>query len=152
MKIAWMKVAVSSALIIANLRVGAAQTGTNQRDYAEAADFKQPLVKEDLAEIRGGFVTDSGLTISLWIQRDIWIDGQLVASTVAGAVPTALADIDSVHAVDRISTMTAIQNQFDNQKIQVYTTINSTVTATALMQSLNIQASLHDITSISLHH
>lgn len=130
----WVKTGIGFLILITHLHASAAPSPAMPQGGMDAASAWQPIENEDLSRLRGGFQTDAGLTISFGIQRTVWANGQLMP------------------AMGALTNISAIQNQLDNQKFQVYTTINATVTAASLMRSLNLQTALQDITVRSLHH
>ncbi|KQV90144.1 hypothetical protein [Rhizobacter sp. Root1221] len=123
--------------------------------------------------VRGGFMTDTGLTLSFGIERAVYINGTLVTMTSlnvadlsklsAGqaAVTTlnggALAVVQSgagntvlPGAVIGSAVGTVIQNTLDNQKIQSVTTVNATVNSAGILRSLNLQQSVQSAITNSL--
>jgi hypothetical protein len=134
MQTLWVRTGIGCLILTAHLHAGAVQPTAMLQAGMDAASAWRPLENDDLSRLRGGFQTDTGLTISFGIQRTAWANGQLMPP--AGT----------------FTNISAIQNQLDNRKFQVYTTINATITAASLMRSLNLQTALQDITACSLHH
>lgn len=112
----------------------------------------QALDTETLDELRGGFMTDGGLKISLGIERSVFINNELVATTflnvpdlatlsARGATqaqlqgsPTTLIQNGPGNRVGESvlqsfgpGMLTIIQNSLDNQLIQGRTIINTTI-------------------------
>ncbi len=130
--------------------------------------FDQQLVALDmdsLDEIRGGFeLQGSGLKFSIGIERAVFINGNLVATTVL--VPKALQQTTAGSSVasaqpvgstgtlsivqtgtgNNISTQqispnlagTVIQNTLNDQKIQSVTTINASVNSLQTMRTMSV--------------
>ena len=130
--------------------------------------FDQQLVALDmdsLDEIRGGFeLQGSGLKFSIGIERAVFINGNLVASTVlvpkdlqqatgggsvASAQPvgaTGSLGIIQTGTGNNISTQqispnlagTVIQNTLNDQKIQSVTTINASVNSLQTLRTMSV--------------
>jgi len=130
--------------------------------------FDQQLVALDmdsLDEIRGGFeLQGSGLKFSIGIERAVFINGNLVASTVlvpkaiqqttggssvASAQPvgsTGALSIVQTGTGNNISTQqispnlagTVIQNTLNDQKIQSVTTINASVNSLQTIRTMSV--------------
>lgn len=120
-----------------------------------------------LDEIRGGFEpSDSSLKFSFGIERAVYINGQLVASTVlnirdlqgatgAGVVPASV-DAAGMLVVQNGSGNafqvqmgpnafgTVVQNTLDNQKIQSVTTINAAVNSAQVLRAMSIQSAIQN--------
>ncbi len=117
-----------------------------------AFSAKQAISMERLDEMRGGFITDGGLKISLGIERSVYINNELVATTflnvpdlaalaARGAAPAQLQGSpttsiqngpgnnlgQSVLQSFGPGMLTIIQNSLDNQLIQGRTIINTTI-------------------------
>jgi hypothetical protein len=123
-----------------------------------------------LDEVRGGFeLADSNIQLSFGIERAVYINGELVASTVlnlkdlqltagAGAAPLTLPDGSTAalaviqngsgnHVSTQISpnlAATIIQNSLNDQKIQNVTTINATVNSLQVLRSMSVQSAIQD--------
>jgi len=141
------------------------------------ADQPSPLGKElvaladtSLDEIRGGFeLADSNLKFSFGIERAVFINGQLVASTVlnvkdlqlaAGSgnpqvaitsgVPGSVAVVQNgggngmATQVGTSLATTVLQNSLDNQKIQNVTTVNATVNASQILRGMSVQSAVQN--------
>ena len=120
----------------------------------------------ELAALRGGFTTNTGLQISLGVERTISVNGEVlarqslglaeVAGRGAGAVAAheALSDIKLVQngagnvMVAPLSAQASgglvIQNTLNDQRIQTQTVINAAVNSADIIKSLNFQGSLGD--------
>lgn len=135
-----------------------------------AAQYPHPLGQQlaavDLAsldEVRGGFEPEgSGLKFSIGIERAVFINGNLVATTVlvpkglqlatggsaASALPTGstgglgiIQNGTGNNVSTRISPNlagTVIQNSLNDQKIQNVTTINATVNSMATLRTMSL--------------
>ena len=113
---------------------------------------EQAINRESLDDLRGGFMTDGGLKISLGIERSVFINNELVATTflnvpdlgalsARGATPAQLQGSpttsiqngpgnslgQSVLRSFGPGMLTVIQNSLDNQLIQGRTVINTTI-------------------------
>jgi hypothetical protein len=123
------------------------------------------LSSDKLDEVRGGFVTDTGLKVSFGIERAVYIDGNLVATTslniadlskisggqaqITGTSPGSLALVQSgagnTFAPGSISSTaagTVIQNTLDNKQINTITRIDAVVNSSGIMRSINLQSSM----------
>lgn len=122
-----------------------------------------------LDEVRGGFeLSGSNLRFSFGIERAVYINGELVASTVlnvkdlqalsgtgsgpASLPPEAAGALGIVQngAGNNIALQvtpnmagTIIQNTLNNQKIQNVTTINATVNSMQLMRAMSMQSAIY---------
>lgn len=122
------------------------------------------LAPSRLGTLRGGYALPSGLTVSFGIERAVFVNGALVASTrlqlddigrMSAADARALADASAplvvrngdgnVAPVGSLPNGTLlIQNTLDNQSIQSLTTLNVGVDSLGLFKSLNVNAALQD--------
>ena len=118
------------------------------------------LESSRLDALRGGFVMPSGLVLSFGIERAVFVNGELVASTrvditdVAGMTAEqaqGLADLQGTLLVQVGAGSTlqhsghggvVIQNTLDGQAIRVATTLNASVGTLGLFQDLNASAAL----------
>lgn len=129
---------------------------------------------DKLEEVRGGFVTDGGLKVSFGIERAVYINGDLVATTTlnvgdlsrtaaTGTAPAANAAAQAATGtlaliqtgpgntfttapIGADALGTVIQNRLDNQQITAITRINAAVNSASIMRSLNLQSSLRSAT------
>ena len=113
---------------------------------------KRAINMQRLDSLRGGFITDGGLKISMGIERSVFINNELVATTILnvpdlaallarGAAPAQLQGSpatlvqngpgnsvgQSVLQSFGPGMLTIIQNSLDNQLIQGRTIINTTI-------------------------
>ena len=118
------------------------------------------LESSRLDTLRGGFVMPSGLVLSFGIERAVFVNGELVASTRidiadAGRMTSeqaqALSDLQGTLLVQVGAGNTlqrsgpggvVIQNTLDGQAISVATTLNASVGTLGLFQDLNASAAL----------
>lgn len=128
-------------------------------------DASQRISDDELAELRGGFVTSDGLEINVGLEQLVLINGTLQsASGVDLSTPSREADAgkiintiqhgannsisDDVLARFGDGLFTIIQNSADGQLIQNYTVLNVAVSnasmfrADALGEALDLQLSL----------
>jgi hypothetical protein len=149
--------------------------GNSSAPPVAADDPREPLGQTlaaldaaSLDEVRGGFELGStGLRFSFGIERAVYINGELVASTVlnlkdlqlaAGAgVPANVADaagglgIIQVGTGNNVTTQispnmigTIVQNTLNDQKIQNVTTINATVNSLQTVRAMSVQTAIHN--------
>lgn len=149
---------------------GVAMTGAGA-SFATPGPFGRHAVSLDdttLDGIRGGFeLADSNLKLSFGIERAVFINGQLVASTVLNVRDLQLA-AGSGHAQPATSAVvpgsvavvqngsaimaqvgaglagTVVQNSLDNQKIQNVTTVNAVVNASQVLRGMSVQSAVHN--------
>lgn len=113
-----------------------------------------------LDALRGGFVLPSGLVLSFGIERAVFVNGELVASTriaiadasrMSSEQAQALSDLQGTLLVQVGAGNTlqrsgpggvVIQNTLDGQAIAVATTLNASVGTLGLFQDLNANAAL----------
>ncbi|MEO5695830.1 MAG: hypothetical protein ABIQ60_01705, partial [Burkholderiaceae bacterium] len=143
-------------------------------DLTELADLVAPaahpfggavlaISDQVLDGVRGGFVGD-GLNISFGIERAVYVNGSLVATTslnvselghiTASSGKTAvdggtLALIQngsgnsvSVGSISAASIGTVVQNSLDGQKIQNVTLINASANSVGALRGINLESSL----------
>lgn len=134
---------------------------------ADETDAWTPVDEARLDSTRGGFSTDTGLVVSLGLERLVSINGDLVARTSID-----IADLNHISAEqarqtrDALSSVKLIQNGSDNiyqagdaqralggvviqntlndQLIRSQTVISSTVNSASLLKTINLQGSLSD--------
>ncbi|MBI2277665.1 MAG: hypothetical protein HYU74_09960 [Dechloromonas sp.] len=137
-------------------------------------DDRQALLGQQLAaldatsldEVRGGFeLAGSGLKFTFGIERAVYINGELIASTVlnlrdlqlasATGIPSNIPGAASVqdviqngsgnNAPKQLSPNmvgTIIQNTLNDQKIQNVTTINATVNSMQALRSMSMHSAI----------
>ena len=125
---------------------------------------------DSLDNIRGGFeMPDLNLRLSFGIERAVYINGELVTSTVinvkdlqglsggsdlpatlpgnAGAALTLIQNGSGNGFTTHIGPNlagTVIQNTLDNQKITNVTIVNATVNSAQIVRSMNLQSAIRD--------
>lgn len=132
------------------------------------------LDNDSLDQVRGGFeAADGNLRFSFGIERAVYINGELVASTVlnlkdlqgAGA-PVVLPDnagtaftVIQNGSDNSFRTQigpnlagTVIQNTLDGQRIVNATTINATVNSAQVMRTIALQSAIRDGLIGALRH
>jgi hypothetical protein len=134
-------------------------------------DFRgqQPVSEEVLDRMRGGFQSDpNGPVMSFGIQRSVYINGQLVNSTVL-TIPNLLqlttnpsnaftlvqngaGNSMTTHPSSLPALMTVIQNSLDHQTIQNQTVINATVAALSLSRALALGNAVSQANLNAIHH
>ncbi len=131
------------------------------------------LSSDKLDEVRGGFITDTGLKVSFGIERAVYLNGSLVTTTslniadlskisggqvqVTGTGTGSLAlvqsgtgNVFSPGSISSSGTGTVIQNTLDNQKINTVTRIDAVVNSAGIMRSINLQSSMRSAVIDSL--
>lgn len=126
-----------------------------------------PVEESLLDQSRGGFTFETGLKLSLGIERVVSINGEVVARTSVQltdisrlGAEQAQQTSDALSAVKLVqngrdniylgamSTQTlggtVIQNSLNDQLIRTHTVIHSSVNSMALLKALNFQGSLGD--------
>ena len=126
-----------------------------------------PVPETVLDASRGGFTFDTGLQLSLGIDRTISINGEVVSRTSlqlddvgrlsadqaqqASEALSAVKLVQNGHdnmVVGALSAQTlggtVIQNSLNDQLIRTHTVIHSSVNSMALLKTLNFQGSLGD--------
>jgi hypothetical protein len=134
-------------------------------------DFQgqQPVSEKVLDRMRGGFQSDpNGPMMSFGIQRSVYINGQLVNSTVL-TIPNLLqltnnssnaftlvqngaGNAMTTHPSSLPPLMTVIQNSLDHQTIQNQTVINATVAALSLNRALALGNAVSQANLNAIHH
>jgi hypothetical protein len=121
-----------------------------------------PVDPARLADMRGGLLMPSGLSLSFGIERLVYVNGQLVASAslqipdlgrMTADQANALAAINEGRVVqigegNRIDpgaggNALVIQNTLDGQDINALTTLNVGVGTLGMLQELNSYDALH---------
>ena len=118
-----------------------------------------------LAEMRGGFVTPSGLILSLGIERSVAINGitvsqsslhisdvRAIGSAEALALKNALqpgalqrgADGLLTSSAGQLAGGTIVQNALNDQAIATRTVISTTVNSGSLLKEINFMSSVRD--------
>ena len=151
-----------AGLCLALLAVAAAP-----RAYADEQGVAQwtPVSEARLDATRGGFDLGAGLVASLGLDRVVFVDGALVASThiqipdvahltpaqasaLSAAITTAaVVQVGPGNSVDpaalgQNAATTVVQNTLDNQRIAAMTTLNVSVNTLSAFRSLNLGQSL----------
>ncbi|MDR6840755.1 hypothetical protein [Pseudoxanthomonas sacheonensis] len=122
-----------------------------------------PVDPARLADMRGGLLMPSGLSLSFGIERLVYVNGQLVASAtlqipdlgrMTADQASALAAINEGRVVqigegNRIGpgaggNALVIQNTLDGQDISALTTLNVGVDTLGMLQELNSYDALHN--------
>ena len=141
-------------------------------DPADAALTASPFGRatvavrpERLDDVRGGFTTAEGLKISFGIERAVYVNGSLVATSslnvselgkitagrdAGGALPASAAAVvqngagNTFHTgpVSATALGTVIQNTLNDQRIEGVTVINATVNSLGLLRSIDTQAAI----------
>lgn len=157
----------------------AVREGRHATTSAEAATAPNPFGGKALAvsaarldDVRGGFVTASGLQLSFGIERAVYLNGNLVTTTslqlnelgkISGTqgLPVS-AELNRAlvqngpgntfvsNAVSAATLGNVIQNTLDNQKIQTITRIDAAVSAATVLRGIDLQSSMRGAISQSL--
>lgn len=120
------------------------------------------LAPKTLDTMRGGLVLPSGMLLSFGIERAVYLNGQLVATTnfnvpdisritpeqahgLSGVQDTMLVQVGEGNTfVPNGAGGIVIQNTLDNQDIRALTTLNISASTLGLFQDLNANAALQD--------
>lgn len=116
-----------------------------------------------LDELRGGFMTGDGMALSFGIERAVFVNGELLATTrvripdvarMSSEQAQALADFNEGMVVQvgggntfaRAGNLNGIliQNTLDGQDIRALTTVDVGVDTLSAFQDLNTHSSLHN--------
>lgn len=157
-----MRLNVPIGLLLAGAALAAQVSAGAQDDPFSTANAVE---SSTLDGYRGGFTTDSGLTVTLGLERIVTINGNVaeqtqvnfgdlgrLASGQATLSPDALGQLRLIQngagsdfAVQMGSNAlggTVIQNTLNDQLIRSQTIINATVNAGGMLQALNFQSTL----------
>jgi hypothetical protein len=153
--------------------------GEAQKVWTEAPPAAAPnplgkqlvaLGNESLDDVRGGFeLADSNLKFSFGIERAVFINGELVSTTVlnlrdlqwtsggkapdalTNGVPGAAASVIQNGAGNSAPAQigasmagTVVQNTLNNQNIQTVTTINAAVNSAQVLRSMSVQSAVQN--------
>jgi hypothetical protein len=124
------------------------------------------VARPALENMRGGFSTPAGLSLSLGIDRTVSINGEIVAHTnfqIADLRSISGDEARQAHAAlntgqlvqngagnfalgDTLAAArgTVVQNSLDGQAISTHTIINSSVNSMSLLKDMHFQAGLRD--------
>ncbi|SFK93745.1 hypothetical protein [Lysobacter sp. cf310] len=120
------------------------------------------LPPQRLDAMRGGYEVPSGLLLSFGIERAVYVNGELVATTRVNIPDVARMSVEQAQALGAIGDAivvqigpgnrfdpagfngVAIQNTLDGQDIRSLTTLNVGVNTLGVFQDLNGQAALHN--------
>lgn len=116
-----------------------------------------------LDELRGGFLTENGMSLSFGIERAVFVNGELMATTRVQIPDVARMTSDQARDLARFNEGVVvqvgpgntfepssslngvlIQNTLDGQDIRALTTVNVGVDTLAAFQDLNTQATLNN--------
>ena len=134
---------------------------------ADAGEGWTPVDAGVLDKMRGGFITVTGLEVSLGIERLVTLNGNVVAHTRLEIADVArLTEQQARQAHEVLSSVnvvqsghdnmaaqasglaangaTLVQNSLNGQQIDTRTVINSSVNSSGLLTSLNFLGSLSD--------
>jgi hypothetical protein len=119
------------------------------------------MSEQRLDRVRGGFTAPSGLQVSFGIERAVYINGALVATTTMNVASPGHAEGAQMPsagqfayiqngagntvvpgAVSADALPTVIQNTLDGQKIQNLTVINATVNSLQVLKGLQLQSAV----------
>lgn len=126
-----------------------------------------PVAESVLDQARGGFTFDTGLRLTLGIEREISVNGEVVSRTSLQltdisrlSAEQAQQTSDALSAVKLVQNGrdniylgamsaqtlggTVVQNSLNDQLIRTHTVIHSSVNSMALLKALNFQGSLGD--------
>lgn len=145
--------------------------GAQQKPRARNVELlaRAAIGDDRLDELRGGFQTPDGLSVSFGIERVVYVNGVLQSTTAlrvedlgqlqGGAAGPAVVlppgatvaliqngggNSVAANVLNGAALGTIIQNSLDNQKIQTVTTINATVNSVQALQGLRMQNSMQE--------
>lgn len=114
---------------------------------------------EELDRQRGGFVTDSGVTVSFGIEQAVLIDGMLQVKRTLGVPQIGAPPVGDLGAQINVVSMgeqnsrllnqlpsgvaTLIQNTLDQMTIQNITVVNATVSNLAVLRLVDLGVALN---------
>jgi hypothetical protein len=163
-------IALASSPDPGDLDQAASQDGANP-----FADNALAMSTAQLDEMRGGFETNSGLTVSFGIERAVYINGQLATTTSLNVADVTRLSAEQARTLGSIGGTlavvqngpgnsfqtgtiapgtigTVIQNTLNNQKIQGVTVINAAVNSLQVLRALNLQNALTSVVGASARH
>lgn len=130
----------------------------------DAFSSENAVAPADLGELRGGFTTDTGLAVSLGLERIVTINGNVadssridfgdLGSLTAGRTTLSADAASQLRIIQNGGGAvgvdfgpsalggTVIQNSLNNQLINNATIINASVEGRGLLQSMNFQNTL----------
>lgn len=126
-----------------------------------------PVPVQRLAGMRGGFQLPNGIQLSFGVERVVYVNNQMVASTrvvipdvarMTSAQATALREFQDGMVVqvgdgNRVSAGAhgglVVQNSLDGQSIRAVTRLDVGVDTLGAFQALNTQQTLHDALLLS---
>ena len=122
---------------------------------AHAQPFGTPVGADQLAAMRGGFASATGLQVAIGIERLVMINGEVVARTSVDLgnlsrpaaftlVQNGPGNVYQAQLAHLAAGGIVIQNSLSDQRIASQTTINASVNSIDLIKSLNFQGSLSD--------
>lgn len=152
---------------------GSLSAASEGADSSSDAFSGRLVADAQLGELRGGFETPLGLTLSFGIERVVHINGELVSSTAltvadlrglaGGGMPVELPvgttvgviqngpnNVFDAGAMAAGAFATVIQNSLDNQHIQTVTTVNAQVNSVGLLQANRFNDSLRSAVNASM--
>ncbi|MDI9240028.1 hypothetical protein QLQ15_14030 [Lysobacter sp. LF1] len=151
-----------TTLLAAGLTLASAAATAAPPGAALGADWVavDPALLDDL---RGGFMTEHGMTLSFGIERAVFVNGELAATTRVQIPDVARMTPDQARELARFNdgvvvqvgpnnhfepagnlSGVLIQNSLDGQDIRALTTVNVGVDTLAAFQDLNTQSTLHN--------
>ena len=135
----------------------------------ESFQGQHPVSEAVLDTMRGGFQSDAnGPMVSFGIEKSVFVNGRLVASTVLNIpnlvqlannptnaftlIQNGAGNAMTNHPSSLPALMTVIQNSLDNQAIQNQTVINATVSALSLARSLALGNAISQANLTAIQH
>lgn len=156
-----MRLPVKICLLLASAAVCAQGMAGAPDPAFDPAQAVEPAALDDL---RGGFVTDTGLAVTLGIERIVTINGNVlersqldlgdlgaltsgtskITADTAGQVRLIQNGLGTANVQLGSSVLggTLIQNSLNDQLINNQTIINASVNARGLLQNMNFQSTL----------
>ncbi|QJE02354.1 hypothetical protein HH212_21940 [Massilia forsythiae] len=160
-----MRLPLQIALTLAGAALAAQALAASPQVVLDRSQFvsQQAVDPATLDDYRGGFVTDTGLSVSLGLERIVTINGNVAdrtsielgdlgsltsgKTTLSGTAANQLMLIQngaaqSLQAGASLLGGTIIQNSLNDQLINNATIINASVNARGMLQSMNFQSTL----------
>lgn len=132
-------------------------------------DLCDVVSDQELDSMRGGFITDEGLSVLFGIQQAVFLDGRLQAVTPLLTFSSTGKDVP-LSSLERFQTImtggsgvaaagssaivlpqSIIQNDLNGITIEAVTIINAAVSSSSLVRSMNISSMLTGQIIQSLH-
>lgn len=157
--------AMAASPVQAQDRSAEASSAARVRESTTPGPEWIPVPAAQLARMRGGFVTASGLSLSFAVQRSVHVDGVLVSYVnvdvpdVARMTPAQAEELARLSRAQVLqlgagntvqpgvgagpATGLVVQNALEGRHIQVQTTVETAVNTLGLLQAINASDALN---------